>query len=271
VCPSGTRKKPRPTAIAHRVVSVNVTLRRYATCRTLTVWQTTLPYHPLPMGSDPYPSATVVIVRDGDAGVEVLMVQRNVDLSFHGGAWVFPGGRIDPIDRINAGSDDVLEAARHAAAREAAEEASVALPPEKLAPFARWVTPEALPKRFITWFFICEFQKSHVVVDGGEVVDHRWISPEAALASQARAEIDLPAPTYVTLLDLAPHRTARAAVTALGARPLAVYNPRMRQVEDGVCTLYEEDVAYEGADLEAPGARHRLYMTKGGYRYETLR
>ena len=220
------------------------------------------------MSAVPHPSATVVIVRDGGAGIEVLMVQRNVDLSFHGGAWVFPGGRIDPIDRIGAASNDVVEAARHAAVREASEEASVSLDAASLVPFARWVTPEALPKRFETWFFVCEFQKSDVVVDGGEVVDHRWIAPAAALAAQARGEIDLPAPTYVTLLDLVPHATARTAVEALRARELAVYNPRMRQVEDGVCTIYEDDAAYGGAELDAPGVRHRLYMRKSGYTYE---
>ncbi|HEX4339466.1 MAG TPA: NUDIX domain-containing protein [Polyangiaceae bacterium] len=220
------------------------------------------------MATEPFPSATVVIIRDGTTGVEVLMLQRNVDLSFHGGAWVFPGGRIDPIDRNNAGSDDIVEAARHAAVREAAEEASVTLDASELVAFSRWVTPEALPKRFVTWFFACEFQRSNVVVDGGEVVDHRWLSPSAALASQASGELDLPAPTYVTLRELAPHATARAALEALRSRPLTVYNPKMLQVEDGVCTVYEEDVAYGGADLETPGRRHRLYMSKSGYRYE---
>ncbi|HEX3597340.1 MAG TPA: NUDIX hydrolase [Polyangiaceae bacterium] len=220
------------------------------------------------MSAEPIPSATVVILRDGDAGVEVLMLKRNVDLSFHGGAWVFPGGRIDPIDHTHAAREALVEAARHAAVREASEEAGVSLDPAALYLFARWVTPEALPKRFATWFFVCEFQKSQVVIDGGEVVDHRWIAPQAALDAQARGEIDLPAPTYVTLLDIAPHPTARAAVQSLGARPLTVYNPRMRQVEDGVCTLYEEDVAYTGSDLDAPGTRHRLYMTKARYRYE---
>jgi hypothetical protein len=120
----------------------------------------------------------------------------------------------------------------------------------------------------MTWFFVGPFRRSTVVVDGGEVVDHRWISPEAALASHARGEIDLPAPTYVTLLELARHRTARDAVAALAARELAIYNPRMRQLDEGVCTLYEDDVAYGGADLETPGPRHRLYMARGGYRYE---
>jgi 8-oxo-dGTP pyrophosphatase MutT (NUDIX family) len=221
------------------------------------------------MSPTPLPSATVVIVRDGASGVETLMVQRNVELSFHGGAWVFPGGRIDPIDRMNAGTEDVVDAARHAAIREAEEEAGMRLEPHGLSPFARWVTPEGLPKRFMTWFFVCEAPRSDgVVVDGSEVVDHRWISPEEALAAHARKELDLPAPTYVTLLTMAKHRTADAAAAALCEGGIAVYDPRMRQVEGGVCTVYAEDVAYGGEPLETPGTRHRLYMTSNGFKYE---
>jgi 8-oxo-dGTP pyrophosphatase MutT (NUDIX family) len=221
------------------------------------------------MAPTPLPSATVVVIRDTEGGVEALMVQRNVELTFHGGAWVFPGGRVDPIDRAKAGTDDLLEAARHAAIREAQEEAGVRLEPERLVAFARWVTPEALPKRFMTWFFACEVPRTDdVVVDGSEVVDHRWISPEAALAAHARKEFDLPAPTYVTLLELSNHRTAAAAVAALHKRGIAVYEPKMMQVEGGVCTVYAEDVAYGGEPLETPGARHRLYMTADGFRYE---
>jgi 8-oxo-dGTP pyrophosphatase MutT (NUDIX family) len=220
------------------------------------------------MQREPAPSATVAIVRDAPGAIEMLMVKRNVELQFHGGAWVFPGGRVDPIDRTRAGSDDPIEAARQCAVREAGEEAGLGLDPAALVPFARWVTPEGLPKRFVTWFFVCEFHPSAVVIDGDEVVDHRWIAPRDALASQARGELDLPAPTYVTLLEFTRHGTARDAVAALRKRDIAIYNPRMRQVEGGVCTLYEDDVAYAGADLETTGPRHRLYMTPGGYRYE---
>jgi 8-oxo-dGTP pyrophosphatase MutT (NUDIX family) len=217
---------------------------------------------------EPHPSATVVIVRDAKDGVEVLMVQRNVELAFHGGAWVFPGGRIDPIDRSRAENGDLLEAARHAAVREAHEEAGVTLAPGDLLPFARWVTPEGLPKRFATWFFVCELRQAEIQIDGGEVVDHRWTSAASALASHAKGELDLPAPTYVTLLELSAYSTAAAAAAALGARGIRTYNPRMRQVEGGVCTVYEEDVAYAGGDLEAPGPRHRLYMRASGFVYE---
>lgn len=58
----------------------------------------------LPAGApaDPAPTrdaATVVIVRDGTDGLETFMLQRTLDSDFVGGAFVFPGGTVDPGDR----------------------------------------------------------------------------------------------------------------------------------------------------------------------------
>ena len=45
------------------------------------------------------PAATVMLVRDAAAGgLEVLMVKRNLNSDFVGGAYVFPGGAVDPAD-----------------------------------------------------------------------------------------------------------------------------------------------------------------------------
>lgn len=47
---------------------------------------------------EPRPAATVMLVRDGDAGFEVLMLKRNLNSDFVGGAYVFPGGGVDALD-----------------------------------------------------------------------------------------------------------------------------------------------------------------------------
>ena len=54
-----------------------------------------------------------MVLRDSDAGPEVLLVQRNPESRFMGGAWVFPGGAVHDDDAGPAGP----------AARELAEEA----------------------------------------------------------------------------------------------------------------------------------------------------
>src|SRR6187399_186414 len=74
--------------------------------------------------ADIHEAATVVLLRDGDGGLETLMLRKNSRLAF-GGMWVFPGGRIDDGDRA-AGADE-LTAAANAAVREAAEESVLAL------------------------------------------------------------------------------------------------------------------------------------------------
>jgi 8-oxo-dGTP pyrophosphatase MutT (NUDIX family) len=44
-------------------------------------------------------AATVLILRDGEDGLEVFMLKRNLNSDFVGGAYVFPGGAVDPHDR----------------------------------------------------------------------------------------------------------------------------------------------------------------------------
>lgn len=46
------------------------------------------------------PAATVILLRDGPAGLEVFLVQRGGGAAFMPLAWVFPGGRVDPVDRL---------------------------------------------------------------------------------------------------------------------------------------------------------------------------
>jgi 8-oxo-dGTP pyrophosphatase MutT (NUDIX family) len=46
----------------------------------------------------PKPAATVVLMRDGDHGLEVLLLKRHRSSGFVPGAYVFPGGRIDQAD-----------------------------------------------------------------------------------------------------------------------------------------------------------------------------
>ena len=53
--------------------------------------------------SDPRPASTVVVLRPAASSYEVLLVRRNDRVAFMAGAFVFPGGRVDPADHI-AGS-----------------------------------------------------------------------------------------------------------------------------------------------------------------------
>lgn len=214
--------------------------------------------------SDAAPAATVVLLRDVAGAIEVLLLRRNSQLAFHGGAWVFPGGRIDAQDSGEGGD---LGTARRAASREAREEAGLALDPESLVQISHWTTPEGLPKRFATWFFVGSADATQVRVDGGEIHAYAWLTPEAALAAQRAGEIELPPPTFVTLSTLLSKRSAAEAIDASRAAAPLIYLPRVVRVDGGACSLYPADAGWEDRDPARAGPRHRLLMIESGWRY----
>ncbi len=80
----------------------------------------------------PVPSVSLIVMRDGTAGLEVLMLERHRDLSFAAGAVVFPGGKIDPGDldaaeRYSQPKEAGERARRLAAVRELFEETGLLL------------------------------------------------------------------------------------------------------------------------------------------------
>src|SRR4051794_4958857 len=144
------------------------------------------------------PAATVILVRDGDGGLETLLVRRSSDLAFHGGSWVFPGGRIDDEDfvttpiGVRGDAGDMESAARAAAVREAQEEAGLVVDPATLRPWAHWTTPPGRNRRFATWFYLAPAPhgSDDVVIDGSEISDHRWFRPHDALLARREGEIE---------------------------------------------------------------------------------
>jgi 8-oxo-dGTP pyrophosphatase MutT (NUDIX family) len=151
----------------------------------------------------PRPAATVVLLRPGPDGAEVLLTRRPSTMAFGANLHVFPGGAVDPEDGAHAGSDDPWRIARFAAAREAMEEAGVELDPESLVALSHWSTPPIMPRRFSTRFFVAELPAGATPrFDTDEVVDHTWLTPAAALDAMGDRAIELWIPTSSTLVQL---------------------------------------------------------------------
>ena len=224
------------------------------------------------------PAATTICLRDGAEGLEVLLVRRTSKLAFYGGAWVFPGGRVDPEDASLEGIHDdeaalyTEAAARHAAVREAHEEAMVELAPEALVPLSHWTTPPGRPRRFATWFFVAHVPTESVEVDAGEIEQHRWFKASEALSARDAGEIELPPPTFVTLDWARDFGAVRDALNAArkGVSSMLAYAPRIVAQHDGAISLYEGDAGYVQRNPDAEGARHRLSMSRSGWRYDRL-
>lgn len=174
----------------------------------------------------PVPAATVVVVRETTVrdDLEVLLLRRNSKLIFHGGHWVFPGGRVDDADFDS--DDRALEyrAARRAAVRETKEEAGIDIDIERLVHTAHWTTPPKLPRRFCTWFFLCPLTEPvSVVVDNDEILEHRWVTARQALREAREEHWVLPRPTMVTLQDIEAHRSLAELLEDAKRREIRVF------------------------------------------------
>jgi len=211
------------------------------------------------------PAATVVVLRDGPEGVESLMLRKNSRIAF-GGMWVFPGGRIDNDDYDSSG--DMITAARNAAAREAREEAAISLDAASLVHFSYWMPPPIAPKRFATWFFAAEAPAEEVRIDDGEITHHEWMTPAGAMQRRDAGEIELIAPTWVTLHTLGGYSTVAGALDGLGRRRPRRYEPRLGTGEHGPVSMWYGDAGYATGDASVPGPRHRLEMTPDGYLFD---
>ncbi|MEO7276543.1 MAG: NUDIX domain-containing protein [Sphingomicrobium sp.] len=196
------------------------------------------------MADEAIPAATLILVRDSPGGrPELLMVERAQAMAFAAGAWVFPGGRIDPADRVLAtrlGRDCAAVAAMIAAIRETLEETAVpaALTPTptaddarqmqaKLATsadfaaildgaglaidwsaltlFARWVPEFHAVRRFDTLFYVarCPAGDWQPQIIAGECAGAAWVGAADLLQSERDGRARLIFPTRRTLERLA--------------------------------------------------------------------
>jgi 8-oxo-dGTP pyrophosphatase MutT (NUDIX family) len=182
-------------------------------------------------------AATAIVLRDSADGPEVLLVQRNPDSRFMGGAWVFPGGAVHDDDDGHAG----------AALRELEEEAGIAIAAvEQLVPFSRWITPAEVSIRFDTVFFVAEAPPdAEARVDDAECVDARWITPAAALAEGERGELSLVFPTIKHLEELAGFGSVEDALSAARGRDVQPVQPRVVVGDQGARVLMPGDPGYD--------------------------
>jgi 8-oxo-dGTP pyrophosphatase MutT (NUDIX family) len=183
------------------------------------------PEQPLNLGqrTEPRPAGTVILLRGGDSALEVLLVQRNPNARFMGGAWVFPGGA---VDRHEGHGDQALRAA---AVRELEEEAGISLgDPGELIAFSRWITPAEVKTRYDTWFYLAPLPAgAEAKADGAEVVDARWYSPAAALEARTRGELFMVFPTIKHLEQLSGFASADALLAHARGQEVHPVQPRV--------------------------------------------
>lgn len=222
-------------------------------------------------------AATVVVLRDAPAGVELLMMERPDRGSF-AGAWVFPGGKIEPVD-ASAPDEPESEVARRAGARETFEEVGLQLDPDAFATLSRWDPPPGAPLRIRTWFFAVVADAGELVLSEHEAVSAQWVRPEDVLARHARGELTLYPPTWVTLHSLTGRPDTAAALAAVRLRGVEYFDTVVRRADGGPLFLWAGDAEYAGAAEDAAAgqdaaaaedaasSRHRLETASLPWRY----
>lgn len=244
-------------------------------------------------------ASTILLLRDGEGGLEVFMVVRHHAIDFASGALVFPGGSVDPGDRELAadgalcppiaGVSPDLMALRVGAIRETFEETGLLLARPRggrdlvgrdvasaidaaggrsdfagtlerqgivpavdlLEPFAHWVTPTFMPKRFDTHFFIAAAPPEQLGVhDGSESVESVWINPAQALEQAKAGRYTIIFPTRLNLQLLAPARSVTEAFAVTRARKIVTVMPEPVSLPTGKGLRIPIEAGYGGDVFE---------------------
>ena len=211
------------------------------------------------------PAATVMLLRDYEGRLEVLMLRRNRQLKSFGGAWVFPGGRVDEADGQGA---DEIDRAKCAAIRETQEETGLDISGAEMATLSCWIPPVQEKRRFSTWFFIARAPDATVQIDQGEIHDFQWVCPREFLEKIPSPDIRVMPPTFVSLKRLTEFSDVKSTLAHIDAAKTDIFETRFMKNSNGFVTLWKPDAAYENLDLDCSGSRHRLTCSPDKWHYE---
>ncbi len=153
-----------------------------------------------------------------------------------------PAGGSDLVDadRLRAIKQRHREALESHSLRigELAEAEDLELACDRLVPFAHWITPEFMPKRFDTHFFLVAAPADQLALhDGIESVDSVWTTVEAARAASESGQRTIIFPTLMNLRKLGLSRTVPEALETAASRPVVTVMPAMTRGEDGKPSL----------------------------------
>jgi 8-oxo-dGTP pyrophosphatase MutT (NUDIX family) len=178
--------------------------------------------------SRPRPAASVVLCRDGAAGLETYLLHRHARMAFAASVAVFPGGGLEPGDRASA--DPLLACGL----RETREETGVELAGEGVVRWAHWITPVIQPLRYDTVFFLAALPPGQIAEDlSTETESAGWMTPAAAVADHAAGRLALMPPTLSILVELSDVPTVAQALALGRDRVVETVLPEVVRDGDG--------------------------------------
>ncbi len=135
------------------------------------------------------------------------------------------------------------------------ESEDLELATDLMVPFAHWITPTFVSKRFDTWFFLAEAPEDQIALhDGSESVDSVWIGAQPAIDEATAGRRTLVHATTKNLELLAEGKTVPGALAAASARKIVTVQPWLES-RDGKRFLHiPPDAGYRNLVREIPQA-----------------
>jgi 8-oxo-dGTP pyrophosphatase MutT (NUDIX family) len=165
-------------------------------------------------------------------------------------------GRADLIDAERLRALESYRTTLHSGAvtlRDFIEREQLRFACDQLVHFAHWVTPEMLPKRFDTHFFLAAAPRDHLAVhDGHESVDSVWIRPADAIAQAESGERTIIFPTLRNIEKLASWNSVADAIAGTRASRVVRVLPWMEKRDDGTYLCIPREAGYAVSEEKMP-------------------
>jgi 8-oxo-dGTP pyrophosphatase MutT (NUDIX family) len=124
---------------------------------------------------------------------------------------------------------------------------------DALVPFAHWITPDIMPKRFDTHFYLAMAPAEQLAVhDGTEMVDSEWLRPADAVAQAAAGKRTLVPATELNLKKLARNVHVAAALDAARHQRIVTVNPQTIKQPTGIVLRIPAEAGYGITEFAVP-------------------
>jgi 8-oxo-dGTP pyrophosphatase MutT (NUDIX family) len=105
---------------------------------------------------------------------------------------------------------------------------------DRLFYFAHWITPEIVPIRFDTRFFVAEAPPDQeALYDTLETTDSLWITPQEVLEKRRKGELDVPFPTFCNVRTLAEFSGVEEVIASTVSKEVPCIQPLLDMLSLG--------------------------------------
>ncbi len=191
------------------------------------------------------PSAEQALLRA--AAIREAFEESGILLARHGDGSAPPAG--DALERWRAGLND-----RSLGLGDVLADADLQLACDDLAHFSHWITPEFMPKRFDTHFYLARVPRDQIAGhDGHENVDSVWISPQQVIDDARAKRRTVIFPTLSNVVRLAEASSVDDAFARAAAATIVPIRPWLEKRAEGKYVCIPKDAGFTLNEHPAAG------------------